>query len=122
MNELLRLRLVAQYGVALTRDLFECGYGRHGVTALVRAGHRVRVRAGAFVEGARHRDSEAVTRHRLEARAVARSLGHPYAVSHLSPVATAGRPVSPVTSVPSTSAMSGVAGLAGTSGFTSIPV
>jgi len=93
VNELLRLRLVAQHGVALTRDLYGCGYDRHGVTALVRAQHVVRVRAGAFVEGARHRDSDAVNRHLLEARAVARSLGEGYAVSHLSAVATLGLPV-----------------------------
>lgn len=93
MNELLQLRLVGLHGVALTRDLSECGYGRHGVTALVRAGHLVRVRAGAFVDGARHRDSDTVTRHLLEARAVARSLGPSYAVSHLSAVATLGLPV-----------------------------
>ena len=93
MNELLRLRLVAQHGVALTRDLYGCGYDRHGVTALVRAHHLVRVRAGAFVEGARHRDSDTVNRHLLEARAVARSLGEGYAVSHLSAVATLGLPV-----------------------------
>lgn len=93
MNELLRIRLVALHGVALTRDLSECGYGRHGVTALVRAGHLVRVRGGAFVEGARHRDSDAVTRHLLESRAVARSLGRSYAVSHLSAVAMLGLPV-----------------------------
>lgn len=93
MNELLRLRLVALYGVVLTRDLSDCGYGRHGVTALVRDGDLVRVRAGAFVEGSRHRESDAVTRHLLEARAVARSLGRSYAVSHLSAVATLGLPV-----------------------------
>lgn len=93
MNELLRLRLVALGGVALTRDLSDCGYGRHGVSALVRAGHLVRVRAGAFVDGARNRDSDAVTRHLLEARAVARSLGRGYAISHLSAVATLGLPV-----------------------------
>ena len=93
MNELLRLRLVALYGVVLTSDLSDCGYGRHGVTALVRAGHLVRVRAGAFVEGTRHRDSDSVTRHLFEARAVARSLGRSYAVSHLSAVATLGLPV-----------------------------
>lgn len=93
MNELLRLRLVALFGVVLTSDLTECGYGRHGVSALVRAGDLVRVRAGAFVEGARHRDSDSVTRHLFEARAVTRSLGRSYAVSHLSAVATLGLPV-----------------------------
>jgi hypothetical protein len=93
VNELLRLRLVAHQGVALTRDLSDCGYGRHGVTALVRAGHLVRVRAGAFVEGLRRRDSDTVTRHLLESRAVARSLGQSYAVSHLSALATLGLPV-----------------------------
>jgi hypothetical protein len=93
VNELLRLRLVALHGVALTRDLSDCGYDRHGVSSLVRAGQLVRVRAGAFVEGARHRDSDAVTRHLFEARAVTRSLGQSYAVSHLSAVATLGLPV-----------------------------
>ena len=93
MNELLRLRLVALYGVVLTSDLSDCGYGRHGVTALVRAGDLVRVRAGAFVEGSRHRECDTVTRHLFEARAVARSLGRSYAVSHLSAVATLGLPV-----------------------------
>lgn len=93
MNELLRLRLVARLGVVLTSDLTDCGYGRHGVSALVRAGDLVRVRAGAFVEGARHRDSDSVTRHLLEARAVTFSLGRSYAVSHLSAVATLGLPV-----------------------------
>jgi hypothetical protein len=93
VNELLRLRLVALSGVALTRDLSDCGYGRHGVTALVRAGRLVRVRAGAFVEGSRYSDSDAVTRHLFEARAVARSLGLSYAVSHLSAAATLGLPV-----------------------------
>lgn len=93
MNELLRLRLVALCGVVLTSDLSDCGYGRHGVTALVRAGHLVRVRSGAFVEGTRHRESDSVTRHLFEARAVARSLGRSYAVSHISAVATLGLPV-----------------------------
>jgi hypothetical protein len=93
VNELLRLRLIAQFGVALTRDLPSCGYDRHGVTALVRAHHVVRVPSGAFVEGARHRDSDTVNRHLLEARAVTRSLGDGYAVSHLSAVATLGLPV-----------------------------
>lgn len=93
MNELLRLRLVAQHGVALTRGLSGCGYDRHGVTALVRTHVLVRVRAGAFVEGARHRDSDTVNGHLLGARAVARSLGEGYAVSHLSAVATLGLPV-----------------------------
>ena len=60
---------------------------------MVRAGHLVRVRAGAFVEGVRHRDSDTVTRHLLEARAMARSLGQSYAVSHLSAVVTLGLPV-----------------------------
>ena len=93
MNDLLRLRLAGLYGVALTRDLADCGYGRHGVRSLVRAGYLVRVRAGAFVEGSRHRESDTVTRHLLEARAVARSLGRGYSVSHLSAVATLGLPV-----------------------------
>gem|GEM_PF-6338512 len=104
VNELLRIRLTAHCGVALTRDLSDCGYGRHGVSALVRAGHLVRVRAGAFVEGARHRDSDAVHRHLLEARAVALSLGRSYALSHLSAVATLGLPVVTATSARCTSA------------------
>ena len=51
MNELLRLRLLANAGVVQTAELAAAGYDRYATRALVKSGELVRVRAGSFVGG-----------------------------------------------------------------------
>ena len=83
MNDLTRLRLVANAGVISTVELTATGCDAHEVRALVRSMELVRVRAGAFVDAEQFRSSDPAGRHALAARAIARRLPG-YAVSHVS--------------------------------------
>ena len=92
MNELLRLRLLANAGVVHTAELAAAGYDRHATRALVKGGELVRVRAGSFVGGDAFRAGNAAARHVLTCRSIARRL-RGYAVTDLSAVACWDLPV-----------------------------
>jgi very-short-patch-repair endonuclease len=92
MNDLTRLRLVANGGVISGAELTTTGCDGHEVRALVRCGELVRVRAGAFVDGTVHASLDPVGRHSLAARSIVRRL-HGYAVCDLSAVSVWGLPV-----------------------------
>lgn len=83
MNDLTRLRLLANGGVISAAELAATGCDGHDVRALVRLGDVVRVRAGAFVDGQAFRSASPAARHAVTARAIVRRLPG-YAVSHLS--------------------------------------
>jgi very-short-patch-repair endonuclease len=85
MNDLTRLLLVANGNVATAAELAACGVDGHGVHALVRHGELVRVRSGAFVDGAAFRGGNTAGRHGLAVRAMLRRLPA-HAASHLSAV------------------------------------
>lgn len=92
MNEMIRLLLLHNDGVASARELATLGLDCHAIRDLVRRSDLVRVRAGAFVDGATFRDATALDRHVLAARAMVRRMPG-YALSHLSAVAVHGLPV-----------------------------
>jgi len=80
-------------GVALHRDFLAAGYSPEEVVALVRAGHIVRVRRGAYADAALWRTLDDVGRHLLRARAVLAVLEPPAALSHASAAIALGLPV-----------------------------
>ncbi len=88
----IRVRLLAN-GWLTTRDATELGVDHHRLAHLVRRGDLVRVRSGAYVDGASHRAADPVQRHRLEVVAVTALLGPAYAVTHLSAVVVHDLPV-----------------------------
>ncbi|MEO8828603.1 MAG: type IV toxin-antitoxin system AbiEi family antitoxin domain-containing protein, partial [Lapillicoccus sp.] len=92
MNDLVSIRLAANDGVISAAELLCAGVDEHQVRALVSRGALVRVRSGAFVDGARWADADACSRHVLGTRSMVRRLDR-YAVSHLSAVALWGLPV-----------------------------
>lgn len=93
----LRTRLEANGGIAAAAELDDIGVDRFTVTALVRAGHLVRVRRGALVDGSVWRRATPTERHALRGRAVMRCLEREatglYALSHHSALAVQGLPV-----------------------------
>lgn len=91
VDDSLHLRLLAT-GHVTARQAGELGVDHHRLAALVRTGELVRVRAGVYVDGARHRAAGPVARHLLEVRAVASGApGH--AAGHLSAVVVHALPV-----------------------------
>ncbi len=92
MDDVLQPRLLAM-GVLTARQVNDLGVNHHRLLRLVRDGELVRVRAGVYVDGARHRSADPVARHLLEVRAVLASLGAGYAAGHLSGVVVSGLPV-----------------------------
>jgi hypothetical protein len=92
MDDSLRSRLAAT-GLVTARQADDLGVDQHRLARLVRDGELVRVRAGVYVDGERHRVAEPATRHLMEVRAVLTGLGPGYAASHLSAVVALGLPV-----------------------------
>lgn len=92
MDDSLRLRLLAT-GVVTAQQAGAMGVDHHRLARRVRDGELVRVRAGVYVDGARHRTAPPVDRHLLEVRAMASTCGPGYAVSHTSAVPVHGLPV-----------------------------
>ncbi|MEO7234058.1 MAG: type IV toxin-antitoxin system AbiEi family antitoxin domain-containing protein [Lapillicoccus sp.] len=92
MDDALRPRLSAT-GVLTTRQAADLGVDHHRLARHVREGELVRVRAGVYVDGERHRRADPLARDLLEVRAMLTACGVGYAAAHLSAVAVHGLPV-----------------------------
>lgn len=73
-------------GVFLTREALAEGYDERAITQAVRSGEWHRIRRGAYVAGDVWRSMDAVSRHRLTARAVLKTAHPTSALSHVSGV------------------------------------
>ncbi len=92
MDSRIAAALDAGTGVTSARALVAGGIGREEIGRAVRAGHLVRLRRNALVDGETWRSAKPWERHDLRARAVAASLprGHKVALSHHSALALRG--------------------------------
>jgi hypothetical protein len=97
MNDLLRSRLAAQYGLVTAREAHACGYTSVSLSRLVASGDLFRARAGCFVDGKLLLDASAQTRHALAAGAVSRGYRPLNAISHVSALAVHGLPLLNIT-------------------------
>ncbi|NMM23103.1 MAG: hypothetical protein HHJ11_06345 [Phycicoccus sp.] len=93
MNDLLRARLVAQYGLVTAIEAYSCGYTSVSLSRLVASGDLFRARAGCFVDGRLFTDASPETRHALTARAVSRGYPPRHAISHVSALTIHGLPL-----------------------------
>ena len=80
-------------GVALRRDLLSAGYTDDELYRLLRTGHIVRVRRGAYAERRLWQGLDDEGRHLLRARAVLASVKAPATLSHVSAAVALGLPV-----------------------------
>ncbi len=91
MDEALRPRLTAT-GFVTAHQATDLGVDHHRLARHVRDGELVRVRAGVYVDGERHRTAGPAARHLIEVRALLAALGAGYAASHLSAALVHGLP------------------------------
>lgn len=81
------------HGVALRRDLLSAGYTDEELQRLLRTGHLVRVRRGAYAERDLWQSLDEPARHLLRARAVLASLKPPATLSHVTAAVALDLPV-----------------------------